>query len=160
MVAVVDQTRRSFDISPAFTMAVDEENLRSPKRQVEMDETFPLLSTSSSPAPSKVDYVQQHRTRTYFVALVLLNVITLGSIILDPATARIYESAYCHEYYETHDPSLLLPGGVDEIYCKIPQVQRDVSLLTENYLMPCPDYYSPFHSASWQTSMEENGFSC
>ena len=110
-------------------MAVDEETLRTAKPEVEMSETSPLLSTPSTRPSPKADHAEQHRTRTYVVALVLLNAINLGDLVLGPATARIYESVYCRNWYREHDPSLVGPGGVEEMYCKIPNVQRDVSSL-------------------------------
>ncbi len=110
-------------------MAVDEETLGNSPTKIEMDETVPLLSTATSPASTKPGQTQQHRTRTYLVTLSLLVALNLGDVVLGPATARIYESVYCHEWYRNHDPSLIGPGGVEESNCKIPNVQRDVSSL-------------------------------
>ena len=111
-------------------MVADEENLHGPASKTGMDEHSPLLSTPVLTTPPKSDRAQQHRKRTYIVAFTLLTCISLSVIIFEPALARIFESAYCRAWYQEHNPALIGPGGVEEVHCKIPQVQRDVASLT------------------------------
>lgn len=113
-------------------MAVDEENWYSVTSKVMTDDTSPLLSTpwSASATPRNTNDTQLHRRRTYTVALILLICVNLGVIIFEPAQARIFESAFCRAWYQEHDPALIGPGGVEEMHCKIPQVQKDVASLT------------------------------
>ena len=44
---------------------------------------------------------------------------------------RVIELGYCREYYQSHDPSVISPGGdVDEMLCKqVPEVQQSVAKL-------------------------------
>jgi hypothetical protein len=111
-------------------MAVDEENLDSSVSKTGMDEYSPLLSTPVSITPPKADHAQQRRRRAYIVVFALLICVTSGVIIFEPALARIFESAYCRAWYQEHDPALIGPGGVEEVHCKIPQVQENVASLT------------------------------
>lgn len=117
-------------------MAIDEENWDSPTSKIMTDDTSPLLSTplSASATPHNTNATQLHRRRTYIVAFVLVTCITLSVIIFEPAQARIFESAICRAWYRKHNPALIGPGGVEEVHCKIPQVQKDVASLTGKQL--------------------------
>jgi hypothetical protein len=68
------------------------------------------------------------------ITLVLLFVLSLeaGDQMIGPAQTRVFESIYCRQYYEKHDPSAIHgPGrnGVDEELCKISVIQGQVAML-------------------------------
>ncbi|KAF2839659.1 major facilitator superfamily MFS-1, partial [Patellaria atrata CBS 101060] len=68
------------------------------------------------------------------IACILLMVIVVtvvaGGQLVDPAMTRVFESIYCKQYYEKHDPSKIGRNGqVSEEYCKISKVQGNVALL-------------------------------
>jgi hypothetical protein len=111
-------------------MAIDEENLYSSNPEIKMDEISPLLSTPASAIPPDTHADHLHRRRAYVVAFFLLVCINLSAIIFEPAQARIFESAFCRAWYQEHNPAMIGPGGVAEVHCKIPQVQKDVASLT------------------------------
>lgn len=82
---------------------------------------------------------RQWRSGNFRILVTLLAMATLNSLtlqILIPAEIRIFESIYCKDWFETHEASvgsglvgLLSDGGIDEHYCKIPPVQKQVSSL-------------------------------
>ena len=117
-------------------MAIDQETLCSSASKIEMDETSRLLSPPPSTAPQQTNEAQLHRRRAYVVIFLLLACFSLSVIIFEPAQARLFESAYCQAWYQDHEPALVGPGGVEEAYCKIPQVQRDVASLSGMRLLP------------------------
>lgn len=52
--------------------------------------------------------------------------------MIAPALTRVFESIYCRQYYETHDPSKIGGdgrGGVEEGLCKNSTVQGQVAML-------------------------------
>lgn len=111
-------------------MAIDEENENSPSPRIKMDETSPLLFTPASTNTPDPNAVQSLRRRAYVAAYALLTCLSLSVVLFEPAQARIFESAFCRAWYQEHNPVLIGPGGVEEVHCKIPQVQRDVASLT------------------------------
>lgn len=121
-------------------MATDEENARSSTSKVEMEETSPLLFTAGPSAPLETKDTQLRCSRACIITFLVVTCINLSAVIFEPAQARIFESAYCLAWYEDHDPALISPGGVPEVYCKIPRVQRDVASLIGTRLHHSPLY--------------------
>ena len=111
-------------------MAIDEENLYGVGSEVNMEECSPLLSVSAPIDPPERTDGQLHLRRAYFVVLFLVTCLNLSVFIFEPAQARILESGYCRIWYREHNPALVGPGGVAEVHCKIPLVQRQVASLT------------------------------
>lgn len=108
--------------------------------QVGVTEDTPLLK---SPAPSTHEPI--HRISHRWIVLILITMLTLlefGDQLMDAPLTRVYESIYCYEYWEEHDPSKLLTGrmsagpgalqGIDEKLCKIPEIQSKVAALIGN----------------------------
>ena len=124
---------------------------RSIHEQSEANESSPLLPTS--PAERSVEAsLPRHRifrTRQSIILVLLLVILlcSFGDQLEEAPLARIYESIICYKYYEQHDTSKLrLPrnelgagaiGGVDEMWCKEPEVQDDLAML--NGLQPFLD---------------------
>jgi MFS family permease len=56
--------------------------------------------------------------------------VNLGVQILQPAQIQVYESIYCSQWYKRHPlDELLGHGHIPESYCKIAQVQTQISTL-------------------------------
>lgn len=93
----------------------------------------------------------RHLRHTVTLILVLVVILQMADQLMEAPTTRIFESIYCYEYYEVHDPSkLLMPratigpgavGGVKEELCKVAEVQSAVAALEGNQLfwtgIPC-----------------------
>ncbi|KAF2434683.1 MFS general substrate transporter [Tothia fuscella] len=106
-------------------------------------ETTPLLSPSSDETPvsttrhprnEAAEATPGKSSHILVLTLLLLYVIflDLGYELIVPAQTRIFESIYCKEYYQKHDPSLIGSDGndgVDEKWCKVSAVQGDVAML-------------------------------
>lgn len=129
----------------------DEGSIHSPtfkkSPNILVDEETPLLRTSSPPREGEVLDVSRHtnglNTRWIVPVCMLLAVLLqCGSQLMDAPFARVFESIYCYRYWEVHDPSKLLMdratvgpgaiGGVDEAFCKVPEVQAQVAALEGN----------------------------
>ncbi|KAG8627406.1 hypothetical protein KVT40_004889 [Elsinoe batatas] len=109
------------------------------------NERTPLLSKGPSHDVGEVTEIQQFTSSTLSprsiitLILVVVMIFSLGDQISDTPMKRIFESIYCYEYWEEHDPSKLLVGrdligpgavgGVDEKWCKVAAVQSQVATL-------------------------------
>lgn len=92
---------------------------------------------SSSNKPTR----KHSRSPRFVIMCILLATLAvgIGDQLEETPLMRIFESVYCYQYWETHDPSLLnmgrdrvgpgAVGGVDEWHCKIPDVQGRVATL-------------------------------
>lgn len=111
---------------------------------VTASEETPLLRTSS---PSSAGEVLAESgpisTRWIVIILLLLSVLLqAGDQLMQTPLTRVFESIYCYEYWEEHDPSKLLAGrigagpgalgGVEEALCKVPEIQSQVAALLGN----------------------------
>ncbi|KAF4551961.1 Efflux pump-like protein 8 [Elsinoe fawcettii] len=109
------------------------------------DERTPLLGKRASQDIGEVIDIEPStgsslHPRT-IIALILLVVMifTLGDTIQDTPQKRIFESIYCYQYWEEHDPTKLLLsradigpgaiGGVEEKWCKVATIQSQVASL-------------------------------
>lgn len=71
--------------------------------------------------------------------LLIIGLLTIADALADSPLKRVFESIYCYEYWEEHDPSKLLvgrdavgPGAIGTVaekWCKIPTVQAEVATL-------------------------------
>lgn len=69
----------------------------------------------------------------------------MGDQLADTPQTRIIEGIFCYKYWEKADPSKLLlsrdvvgpgaVGGVDEAWCKLPQIQGQVAHLKGYQIM-------------------------
>ncbi|KIW65348.1 hypothetical protein PV04_07614 [Phialophora macrospora] len=92
--------------------------------------------TEAAPLLNAPDNGDNHQDKTHATSKLLLRIyviifcLNLGVQILQPAQIQIYESIYCSQWYERH-PVDELPGHshIPESYCKITQVQTQISTL-------------------------------
>lgn len=94
-------------------------------------EHSPLLPPSSSSPPS-TQKIKASKTLIITVLIFILFSIEFGDEIIQPALLRVFESIYCRQYYEVHDPSKIGSdgrGGVKEEYCKNSVIQGQVAML-------------------------------
>jgi len=107
-------------------------------------EDTPLLRTNSQPISQKGVSESHHITTRWIVPTILAIIVILqcGDQLMEPPLIRVFESIYCYQYWEQQDPSKLLAsrenvapgavGGVEERFCKVPDVQASVALLQGN----------------------------
>ena len=93
--------------------------------------------TFNSPSPSSptVDAIAEQRSHklrfrvTLLIALLIVAV-DLPSVLAGTSMVRILESIYCHQYYQTADPSKIgQDGKIPEQLCKVEDVQKQLSTL-------------------------------
>jgi hypothetical protein len=92
-------------------------------------ENEPLLSLPANIADTKW---QPGRFRIFLTLLAMATCFNLALQVLLPAQARIFESIFCEQWYRDHKTpgNIRLPdGSIDERFCKIPAVQKDLSSL-------------------------------
>jgi len=111
-------------------------------------EQDPLLSGNETPSVDGGDADSgneqsskpySNRSPHFIIAGVMLAILSvgIGDQLAETPMLRIYESIYCYQYWEQHDPSLLnggrnaigpgAVGGINEEYCKIPHIQAHVA---------------------------------
>lgn len=120
-------------------------------------ERTPLLN-SDFESPPKTPLIDEQeansarpqltQTRKNFILILVaffILAIGLGDELIQPAQTRIFEAIICRKFYDEHDPSVISPGehngwwddesrrgvllGVQEKWCKIPQVQGQLAML-------------------------------
>ena len=110
----------------------------------EPTETSPLLRPDSPitgeilDVPLQSSHARSPRFIVTWVILVVMMVL-VGDQLAEVPQMRIFESIYCYQYWEKVDHTKLLVGragvgpgavgGVDEKWCKIPQIQGKVAEL-------------------------------
>jgi MFS family permease len=106
------------------------------------DEHRPLLRDYTSSSHNSTRQQAEHsetdtsvRRSEFFIFTILIIAIfalSTGDQLQAPAQTRIFESIYCRQYYNEHDPSLIGSDGGDgvaEEYCKNHVIQGEVAML-------------------------------
>jgi hypothetical protein len=93
-------------------------------------EHSPLLAPTSPAAPA-----QKKKASVVLIITVLICIlftIEFGDELIQAPQVRIFESIYCRQYYEVHDPRKIGSDGGDgvrEEYCKNSVIQGQVAML-------------------------------
>lgn len=113
--------------------------LDTPREHEEVDETRPLLSSSTTTRDTANNTAATpiHRSRcswpwTHVVGLVLCIAVfaDIGESMFLAPRMRLYESVICSEYFSQSNPSLIEPDGtIPEKICKVTPVQEQLATL-------------------------------
>ena len=113
-------------------------------------ETEPLLKHQTRSSRRDVEDATPSR-RIYTSLLSISLLINLAVNIMMPALARIFESAFCSDYYSRHGNQILItnPGQpINESLCKLAPIQKQVATLRGSMEfwdgLPCLLFTLPF----------------
>ena len=99
-----------------------------------LDESAPLLGPPNQNAdrpPLQTPEEAKRASRFMFFMLLIVVVIDMGGFLQTVPLKRIFEAAFCTQYYQKENPRLVGDDGqIDELLCKVPEIQAKVAMLS------------------------------